>query len=135
MSTTGHLQSLYQHGINWDRAAGALARIGSRGAEPESADEDFAIQAAVDSCRQVRAALLDNPEGPVPRAFLTALRTKVPAHAVAELLEHLASTLTRLKDSPVEVAAMPRGTMARIGEFLSESGQAMLRRVATRQPA
>lgn len=129
MQTPQDLRTLYSLGISWDRAAAALQRMAAPGSgvAPESAP---ALAAAADACLQVREALLADAESPVARAFLAATRTRITPLAQADLLEHLASTLSRVKDSPTEAALLSRSSLARIGEFLSDAGQAVLRDVA-----
>ncbi len=129
MPTPHDLRTLYLLGFSWDRAAATLGRmiVPGSGVHPEAAT---ALGAAADSCRQLREILLACPDAPVARAFLSATRNRFTPHSLADILENLASTLARVQDSPPEVALLSRSSLARIGEFLSDAGQAILRDVA-----
>lgn len=132
MQTPHDLRTLYSLGISWDRAAATLGRMAAPGTGA-SQEASAALGAAADACRQVRESLLTNPDAPVSRAFMVATRSRFTPHTLADLLEHLAATLTRVKDSPLEAALLSRSSLARIGEFLSDAGQAILRDVARTQ--
>lgn len=123
------LRTLYWLGMSWDRAASALQRLTAPGTglSPEAA---AVLAAAADACLLVREALLQAPESELSRAFQSATRARLSPGALADLLEPLAGTLSRIKDSPAEAALLPHSSLAGIGEFLSDAGQAVLREVA-----
>jgi hypothetical protein len=135
MRTPSDLRTLYQLGISWDRAATALVRVGAPAlAMATSFESGPAFGAAADSCRQLREAILTNPDGPLPRAFMAATRRRWEPHQLADLLEHIATTLTNLQEGSLAGLLMPRPALARLGEFLSDSGQEILRTVARFRP-
>ncbi len=134
MRTPTDLRALYQLGISWDCAATALVRVGSPALTVASGETGAVFGAAADSCRQLREALLTNPDGPLPRAFMAATRRRWAPHQLADLLEHIATTLGNLQDGSLESLLMPRPALARLGEFLSDSGQEILRTVARFRP-
>ncbi|MBM3266457.1 MAG: hypothetical protein FJZ01_02310 [Candidatus Sericytochromatia bacterium] len=133
MRTPGDLRTLYQLGISWERAATALARSNGRALGAASPEARVAFGAAADSCRILREAILSNPDGPLPRCFMSALRTRTAPHHLADLLEQVAATLSNLQDGSLQAVLTPRPALARLAEFLSDTGQEILRTVARRR--
>lgn len=130
MRTPTDLRTLYQLGISWDRAATALARVDTPTLAAAPVEAGAAFGAAADACRQVREALLTRPDGTLPRAFLSATRTELAPHQLADVLEHIAVTLGNFQEGSLEALLMPRPARARLAEFLSDAGQDVLRAVA-----
>ena len=127
MPTSSTLRTLYQLGSNWDRGAEALRQLGGPVGLPADAARQ-AFEGAAASLMQARSELLLQPEDPVTQAILAA--TRLPPNTLVSLLEDLSATFMRLRNDPLRHDDLPRATLARIGEFMSDSGQALLHQVA-----